>query len=261
MKHNVTEIAPGIRRLDGVEAECCIYLVEGENSALVIDTGLGQIDIKQELEQLTSLPYRVVNTHGHGDHSGGDMYFPEVYMSAAAEPDARGALELNRTVLPPEEAQRIELMLAEGSFAALYVEDGFVFDLGGRTLEAIAIPGHTSGCIALLDREDRLLFSGDCLLKAMDILLVVPQALTVSEYLASMERLQAREGEFDFLLTGHDSCLMPKKLLDDAVSAAQSIVNGTAEGERLELPPVFGDTNALRLDCGDFAIAYRPGRI
>ena len=36
--------------------------------------------------------------------------------------------------------------------------EGQVFDLGGRTLEVIATPGHTRGSIVLFDKEDRCLF-------------------------------------------------------------------------------------------------------
>ena len=40
-------------------------------------------------------------------------------------------------------------------------EDGKVFDLGGRTLEAILVPGHSKGSCCFLDKVDRILFTGD----------------------------------------------------------------------------------------------------
>lgn len=259
--HHVTELAPGVRLLSGVPDECCIYLVEGTERALLIDPGFGIGDIRAEAASLTSLPLTAVNTHGHGDHSGGDMFFDTVYMHPAAEEDARGALELNRTKLSPDQIREMERILANGSFRVQPIGDGFVFDLGGRELEVIEIPGHTSGCIALLDRKNRLLFSGDCALKAMDILLVVPQALSVAQYLESMKKLQLQRGYFDWMCTGHDEYLMPASFLDKVVACAEKIVSGALDGEPLELPPVFGDTHARRVVCGDFAIAYRPGKI
>lgn len=42
-----------------------------------------------------------------------------------------------------------------------YTHDGDRFDLGGRTLEVIATPGHTPDSISLLDRANGLLFIGD----------------------------------------------------------------------------------------------------
>ena len=120
MGHKIIALGDGVRLLTGAPDECCIYLVEGKSSALVVDTGFGLEDIRKEIEGLTSLPYKVVNTHGHGDHSGGDMYFGEVYMSAAAEPDAREALELNKTVLPAQEIEKMRQLLESGKRSSKY---------------------------------------------------------------------------------------------------------------------------------------------
>ena len=258
MGHKIIALGDGVRLLTGAPDECCIYLVEGKSSALVVDTGFGLEDIRKEIEGLTSLPYKVVNTHGHGDHSGGDMYFGEVYMSAAAEPDAREALELNKTVLPAQEIEKMRQRLESGSFKARYVSDGFVFDLGGKQIEIIEIPGHTEGCIALLDKQDRLLFSSDCAVKAMDILLVVPQAQPLSTYLQSMKKLRGRAAEYDALCTGHDLEPVGKEFLDSVIDCCGKIILGELLGQDIELPPVFGDTRAKRAVYEDFAVAYRP---
>lgn len=42
-----------------------------------------------------------------------------------------------------------------------YLHDGDHIDLGGRSVEIIATPGHTPDAIALLDRDNGLLFTGD----------------------------------------------------------------------------------------------------
>jgi glyoxylase-like metal-dependent hydrolase (beta-lactamase superfamily II) len=39
--------------------------------------------------------------------------------------------------------------------------EGDIIDLGVRKFEVILIPGHTAGSIALLDRENRLIITGD----------------------------------------------------------------------------------------------------
>jgi glyoxylase-like metal-dependent hydrolase (beta-lactamase superfamily II) len=43
---------------------------------------------------------------------------------------------------------------------SFFIHDGFRIKLGGRTVEVIATPGHTPDAIALLDRENGLLFTG-----------------------------------------------------------------------------------------------------
>src|SRR5262245_39624199 len=49
-----------------------IYLLEGKDSALLIDAGFGLANLKSFVGQLTSKPLIIVNTHGHPDHAGGD---------------------------------------------------------------------------------------------------------------------------------------------------------------------------------------------
>src|SRR6267154_145745 len=44
---------------------------------------------------------------------------------------------------------------------SFFIHDGVWNKLGGRTVEVIATPGHTPDSIALLDRENGLLFTGD----------------------------------------------------------------------------------------------------
>lgn len=261
MSYTSTPVAQGITLINGIEAECCMYLVEGESTALLVDTGMGIENTADLVASMTRLPVQVINTHGHGDHSGGDMYFKSVMLHEKAEPDARDAVELNKTVLPPAQIETIRKILSEGSFQSVYVHEGDVIDLGGRSLEIIEVPGHTSGCIALHDSLTGLLLCGDCLLQAMDILLVVPQALSVHEYLASMKKLEARKDRITGLLTGHDKGIMPISFLEDSVACCEKLVSGELVGDELELPPVFGDTHARRIAYGTIAVSYRPGRL
>ena len=50
-------------------------LIIGKTKALLIDTGYGYGDLKSVVRSLTDLPLRVVNTHCHIDHAGGNYLF------------------------------------------------------------------------------------------------------------------------------------------------------------------------------------------
>ena len=50
-------------------------LILGKTRALLIDTGYGYGDLKSMVRSLTDLPLRVVNTHCHIDHAGGNYLF------------------------------------------------------------------------------------------------------------------------------------------------------------------------------------------
>ena len=57
-----------------------VTLVEGKNRALLVDTSWGIKDLRSLVEKLISVPYTVVNTHGHPDHCYGNFQFDEVLV-------------------------------------------------------------------------------------------------------------------------------------------------------------------------------------
>ena len=59
------------------------YLVLGNEKALMIDTMNGSEDLKAVVRTITDLPVMVVNTHGHGDHICGNIFFEEAYIHPA----------------------------------------------------------------------------------------------------------------------------------------------------------------------------------
>ena len=58
------------------ETHC--YLLCGNESALLIDTGLGVSNIRAVVSRLTTLPVLAVTTHAHWDHIGGHRYFAQI---------------------------------------------------------------------------------------------------------------------------------------------------------------------------------------
>ena len=115
-----------------------VYVVEGDDKALVIDAGSSMPHLDKAVAALTDKPVMMVLTHGHGDHVGGIVCFPEVWV----HPDDAGMLRRY-----------------EGKVNLL--EDGQVIDLGGRQIEVLHTPGHTSGSVTFFDRAKGYGFSGD----------------------------------------------------------------------------------------------------
>ena len=119
-----------------------MYLIEGEDKAVLIDTGTRCADLDKIVGQITGKPLEVIVTHMHPDHAGCIKYFDKVWMHRAD------------TVLVPQHAADYQ-----GEF--LYMEEGQVFDLGGRKLEVAWMPGHTPGSVVLLDKANGDCYSGD----------------------------------------------------------------------------------------------------
>lgn len=192
------------------------YLVEGETEAVSIDTGYGAGNLREYLQTLTDKPVRnTFNTHSHFDHTANNGYFEKAYMAHAGLPYASQPYASFSGIDFPQDYERVG------------VGDDFIYDLGGRTLEVFNIPDHTTDGIALLDRRERLLFTGDEFM-TMGKRLNVPLPV----FMGQMEKLMAHRGEFDRLCAGGG--VLDAKLLDRYYACAKQILSGSF-GEKL--PP------------------------
>ncbi|MBS0388966.1 MAG: MBL fold metallo-hydrolase [Proteobacteria bacterium] len=164
------------------------YLVVGTDRALLFDAGTGNRDIVPVVRSLTRLPVTVLPSHLHFDHVGALGRFDRTALldTAALRSRARaGQLEL----------QRYEFLgLADSLAAPRFKVDewwpaGKRIELGGRTVQLLATPGHTPTSVALLDADRRLLFAGDFIYPG-ELYAFLPGA-SRSAYLATTRQLLA----------------------------------------------------------------------
>ena len=66
-----------------------VYLLEGDDRALLIDAGAWMPHLAETVAKLTDKPVTVVLTHGHGDHVGGVIGFPECWIHRGRSPQIR----------------------------------------------------------------------------------------------------------------------------------------------------------------------------
>lgn len=120
-----------------------IYLLIGESSALLIDTGATTTATLRNAvrARIGAKPLLVAHTHGHGDHTAGDPRF-------AGQP--------NTTVIAAN------LTAIRSAFGTTATTTGSK-DLGNRVLDVFEIPGHQAAHVAYYDRNTGLLFTGDTL--------------------------------------------------------------------------------------------------
>ena len=224
-------VSAHVTRIRGAISEY-MYLVEGEDRALLIDAGCGVGNIAAYVGTLTKLPLTVVLTHGHYDHCGGMYRFDEVHLNReeriptaihyTEEVGARIAKEHGFSD-DPEAVTRIR------DIRMLDLEDGRVFELGGKVeVEPIGCPGHTVVTMAMLIRPDRLLLTGDAC--HWITYLHFESGLTVERFRKSLVKLQTRESEWDSLLLSHPVDEAPKSLIPEMIGRCDQLLSRKTEG-------------------------------
>lgn len=228
------------------EAECNVYmyLLEGEKEAVLIDTGYGTLELDKIVKEVTELPVTVLCTHGHFDHIGGIGFFPTVRMHRADRELYHQHRQEVRTIAPN--------CIAPESWEELDWFDGeMTMDLGGRTLEIFRVPGHTQGCIAVLDVERRQLFTGDTCCKAA-VLLNFDHSADLSTFRESIVSVLEKQDRYDTTWPSHHAKPIGVEIPRQFLEAADLLLEGKAEGR--EIPHPFG--TAKMFPHKDICIMY-----
>jgi glyoxylase-like metal-dependent hydrolase (beta-lactamase superfamily II) len=206
------------------------YLIVGTKQALLFDTGMGIADIRAVVRRLTSRPVVVLNSHTHDDHVGGNWQFDFVYGmdTSFTRSNAKGSREdAQAEIAPGETCGDLPKNFNPKTYAtkpwriSLLVHDGFKINLGGRTLEIIATPGHTPDAICLLDRASGLLFTGDTYYPA-PIWLFRPET-DLDAYVASAKRVAALAPELKLVLGAHNIPVASPSVLPRLVAAIEAV--------------------------------------
>lgn len=206
------------------------FLITGSEKALLIDSGFGTGNIKEVVDQLTGLPVMLVNTHADRDHIGCNALFGEAYMH-------------------PSEYDRFHRGAGAG-LTAKPLWDGDRIDLGGRILEIILIPGHTPGSIALLDSENRMLFSGDSV--QAGIVYMFGPGRNIEAYIASLTKLIEIRESFNTIYPSHGPIPVNADIIGGLADGAKKIRDGEIEG----VPSEYANISAKVYDTGAAKFLY-----
>lgn len=206
------------------------YLVEGDEKAILIDTGLGIGNLRAYIESLLKgKPYEVILTHGHLDHAGGAIRFDKVWireedvnMSVAENKTARASYTRNNgfTDFIDEELDDNK----KDGYSLL--EYGQIFDLGGEELEIVCFGGHTVGSIGVLFKNERILLTGDACC-SFSLLFGGIGSLSVGEYqknlIAAWENYQDK---VDSMLYSHPHNYGGPQVIPEMIELCGEILEG-----------------------------------
>lgn len=156
------ELAPGVAVLFGAGGN--IGVSHGEDGTVLIDDQFAPLSGKIEtaVAYLGATPVRyVVNTHWHGDHTGGNEHFGGTGATIFAHHNVR--------VRMSTEQRRGETVIGPSPDDALPVvtyDRGVTLHLNGDTIDVVFVGGgHTDGDSIVRWREKNILHMGDLYFK------------------------------------------------------------------------------------------------
>ncbi|MEP7347432.1 MAG: MBL fold metallo-hydrolase [Gemmatimonadaceae bacterium] len=128
-----------------------LYLLFGQERAILFDTGAGKVKVGAAVDGIIrgwlarhgrqSIPLIVAHSHGHGDHVAGDDQFlnrPGITVVGRDTASVRAFFGIHR-----------------------WPDEIVTFDLGGREIDVLPIPGHQPASIAVYDRQTGIMLTGD----------------------------------------------------------------------------------------------------
>lgn len=236
------QVFPGVRLIRDFQNNK-MYLITGSERALLIDAGMSTGDLRSYVEAfIGDLPLDVCITHGHPDHIAAMGQFQadcDVYMHHADLPIVQRFQERLHYEIDLDDIQ--------------HVDEGFTFDLGDRQLTVYHIPGHSKGCLVLLDETNGILISGDAIGSngptIVDALWLQMSQDGIDEYLSTLQVFRAKvTGKIKAICGGHGALYLEgEAYLDNLQEAAQKLVDQGVD----VLVPSPRPAGAWKTVCGD----------
>ena len=188
------------------------FLFEGTEKAMLIDTGLGSLPLREIVSGLTNLPVFLVNTHTDRDHTGGNRDFKPVYMHPAEMDHYKNALP---------EGCRMEDVLP--------LWEGDIIDLGFWKFEVILTPGHTPGSIMLLEQEKRMLISGDTIQDGE--IYMFGAGRNMPAFQSSLQKMIDMSDAFDSIWPSHSNYPLTPDIIPGILQGSQDLMTGKLSGQ------------------------------
>jgi glyoxylase-like metal-dependent hydrolase (beta-lactamase superfamily II) len=156
----VSELSEGVHRLF-VNNAVSVVAFSGTDGLLIIDTGYERtaIHLKEKLDELSTKPLKyIVNTHIHGDHTGGNLILGKD-VDIIAHSTVKEYLSKDKT-----QGDKVIPAFPEYAQPNITFTDRMNLDYNGQTLQLIHLPqGHTNGDIIIFFPKSNVIVVGDLL--------------------------------------------------------------------------------------------------
>ena len=172
---DINEVRKAGGNVAAVRTDSGIVVFDSFISEHAAETGLKLI-----LEYFPDVPVKyLINTHHHGDHTGGNSVFKNALSIAHENVQKRIPLKIDVSI-----SADTVLFIGEKTFQLMYFG-----------------PAHTDSDIIILDKEDKLLIMGDLLCFRKSYILL--PGSDVLNWINLLEKIIGRKDEYKYVIPGH----------------------------------------------------------
>jgi len=238
---DTTDLGDGIYMLStGIAGN--LALLTGDDGVVMVDDQLpnttGLIEGAVVEVAGTNAPRFIVNTHWHGDHTGGNAHFAELGSTIAAHHNIRRRLD---------DAED-EWAQSPATLPIITFGEDLTFHMNGQTVEVTHVPSaHTDGDAFVYFREADVLHMGDVLFSGLFPYIDLSAGGSVDGYLAGLERGLELAGEDTRIVPGHgplstrEDVQASIDMLREAAFRVRTLVEGGADLEAVRAAEPLAD--------------------
>ncbi len=197
-----SRVAEGIWMLEGAGGN--IGVCAGADGALLIDDQFAPLTekIKTAVAALSDQPIRfVLNTHWHGDHTGGNENMANAGALIVAHDNVRKRMSteqinaVSKRVTPPSPGKALPVTT---------FNDSLTFHLNGRDLVCFHVaPAHTDGDVIVWFPRENVVHMGDCLFNGIYPVIDLAAGGSIDGMIAANDRMLKVVGPDTRVIPGH----------------------------------------------------------
>jgi cyclase len=226
----VTKVAGTVYMLEGAGGN--IGVSAGDDGIAIVDDQFAPLakKIKEALKGISDKPVKfVLNTHFHGDHTGGNAEFG-VDGTIVAHENVRKRLKDGGKVAGNEVKAAAKTALPVITF-----EEGAVVHFNGEDIRAVHFPhGHTDGDSVIFFKEANVVHMGDDFVTYGFPFVDVSSGGSVSGMISACEKVLGMAGADAKIIPGHGPLSAPsdmRKFVDMLKTTRGLVAQGLKDGK------------------------------
>ena len=231
-----SRVADGIYMLTGLGGNMAVSI--GEDGVFLVDDQYAPLTPKIEaaIRKLSDQPIRfVINTHLHGDHTGGNENLGQAGATVVAHHHVRDRMsreqvnEIMNRRIPPS---------PRGALPLVTYEEEVVFHVNGHDIRVFHTdPAHTDGDSIVVFRGANVVHTGDTFMPGRFPFIDLSNGGSIDGFLRATDRLLALIDDDTKIIPGHGALATRAELqaFRDTIQVARDRVAGEiAKGRSLE---------------------------